>query len=414
MKAIVIITCIWLGFSAQAAHMGQDSILLKIDKRNQTLIGTKADKAKTLKEELTQVFAKKGLVLSDSLWQHIRSLIRADSEGDSSLSVQIGNSRVKIGVIKSVAHYDASQKTFKMTYPKDDEKKVDIKTNSQGKALVIHRDREEEVRIGLNGIHVKDGKDEVHVDWNGIRVKEGNGEKTRVFWGSDSLKTRQKKEKENFFNRDGMHLNLGLNGLSGEVPSITTMIYPPTYLKADLDLKPLSSRYVSIEFSRSLTLAKNRTSAFRLGFGISFDWYNFMFDHNRLVRKANQGAIFQPIFDMQGKVIPLSKNKLTVSYINIPLMPHVVFNKNSPVQMIGLGGYVSYRLDSWTKSVEEKTENLSRLSSNFNLNQFRYGLRAEFALRHLPNLFFNYDLSPVFEKNSNPKLAGFSFGIRLL
>lgn len=414
MKAIVIITCIWLGFSAQAAHMGQDSILLKIDKRNQTLIGTKADKAKTLKEELTSVFAKKGLVLSDSLWQHIRSLIRTDSEGDSSLSVQIGNSRVKIGVIKSVAHYDAPQKTLKMTYPNDDEKKIDIKTNSLGKALLIHRDGKEEVRIGLNGIHVKDGKDEVHVDWNGIRVKEGNGEKTRVYWGSDSLKTRQKKEKENFFNRDGMNLYLGLNGLSGEVPSITTMIYPPSYLQTDLDLKPLSSRYVSIEFSRSLTLAKNRTSAFRLGFGISFDWYNFMFDHNRLLQKANQGTIFQPMFDTQGKEIPLSKNKLTVSYINIPLMPHVVFNKNSPVQMIGLGGYVSFRIDSWTKSIEEKTKNLSRLSSNFNLNQFRYGLRAEFALRHLPNLFFNYDLSPIFERNSGPKLAGFSFGIRLL
>ena len=235
-----------------------------------------------------------------------------------------------------------------------------------------------------------------------------------MFWSSDSLKTKQKKEKENFFNRDGMNLYLGLNGLSGEVPSITTMIYPPIYLKADLDLKPLSSRYVSIEFSKSLTLAKNRKSAFRLGLGISFDWYNFMFDHNRLVRKANQGAIFQPMFDTQGKEISFSKNKLTVSYINIPIMPHVVFNKNSGVQMIGLGGYVSYRIDSWTKSIEEKTENLNRVSSNFNLNQFRYGLRAEFALRKLPNLFFNYDLSPLFEKNSSPNLAGFSFGIRLL
>ena len=131
-------------------------------------------------------------------------------------------------------------------------------------------------------------------------------------------------------------------------------------------------------------------------------------------QKADYAKVVQPMFDAQGKQIAFSKNKLTVSYINIPIMPHVVFSKNSGVQMIGLGGYVGYRIDSWTKSIEEKTENLSRVSSNFNLNQFRYGLRAEFAFKKLPNLFFNYDLSPLFEKNSSPNLAGFSFGIHLL
>lgn len=414
MKAIVLFTCMCLVFSVRAAHTGQDSILLKIDKRNQTLMGTKSDKTKTLKEELTQVFEKKGLVLTDSLWQQIRSVIRTDSEGDSSLSVQVGNSRVKIGVIKSLADYDTPKKARNLTYPNDDGKMISIKKDSLGKALVIHNDGKEEVRIGLNGVHVKDGKEEVHVDWNGVRVKESNGEETRVYWGPDSLKAKQKKENANFFNRDGMNVYLGLNGLSGEVPQINLAIYPMYYLQTDTELKPFSSRYVSVEFSESLTLVKGKKSAFRLGLGISFDWYNFMFDHNRLVQKANQGAIFQPKFDAQRNEIALSKNKLTVSYINIPIMPHVVFSKNSGVQMIGLGGYVGYRIDSWTKSIEEKTENLHRVSSNFNLNQFRYGLRAEFAFKKMPSLFFNYDLSPLFEKNSSPNLTGFSFGIILL
>ena len=401
MKAIVLFTCMCLVFSAQAAHTGQDSILLKIDKRNQTLMGTKSDKAKTLKEELTQVFEKKGLVLTDSLWQQIRSVIRTDSEGDSSLSVLVGNSRVKIGVIRSGREWLGQQSSAARNKPLD--RIVEIGTN-----------KKEVIDIGLKGIHVKDGKEEVHVDWNGVRVKESNGEETRVYWGPDSLKAKQKKENTHLFSRDGLNLYLGLNGLSGQVPSITTMIYPPNYLQTDTELKPFSSRYVSVEFSESLTLVEGKKSAFRLGLGISFDWYNFMFDHNRLVQKANQGAIFQPKFDAQRNEIALSKNKLTISYINIPIMPHVVFTKNSGVQMIGLGGYVGYRIDSWTKSIEEKTENLSRVSSNFNLNQFRYGLRAEFAFKKLPNLFFNYDLSPLFEKNSSPNLAGFSFGIRLL
>ena len=391
----------WLSFSAQAAHLSQDSILLKIDKRNQTLLGTNVDKTKTLKEELTQVFQKKGLVLSDSLWQNIRKTIQSNTDLDSSVNVRIGNSQVKITIIRSDKDLLGEQSIATRNKPLD-------------RILEIGTNKKEVIDIGLKGIHIKDGKEEVHVDWNGVRVKESNGEETRVYWGPDSLKIKQKKENANLFSRDGMNLYLGLNGLSGEVPQITTMIYPPNYLQTDTELKPFSSRYVSIEFSESLTIAKNKTSAFRLGLGISFDWYNFMFDHNRLVQKANQGAIFQPMYDAQGKEIAFSKNKLTVSYINIPIMPHVVFNKNSGVQMIGLGGYVGYRIDSWTKSIEEKTENLSRVSSNFNLNQFRYGLRAEFAFKKLPNLFFNYDLSPLFEKNSAPQLSGFSFGIRLL
>ncbi len=391
----------WLSFSAQAAHTGQDSILLKIDKRNQTLLGTQGDKTKTLKEELTQVFEKKGLVLSDSLWQNIRKTIQSNTDLDSSVNVRIGNSQVKIAIIRSDRYLLGQQSIAARNKPMD--RIIEIGTN-----------KKEVIDIGLNGIHVKDGKEEVHVDWNGVRVKESNGEETRVYWGPDSLKAKQKKENANFFSRDGMNLYLGLNGLSGEVPQINTTIYPMNYLQTDTELKPFSSRYVSLEFSESLTLVKGKKSAFRLGLGISFDWYNFMFDHNRLVQKANQGAIFQPKFDAQGKDIAFSKNKLTVSYINIPFMPHVVFTKNSGVQMIGLGGYVGYRIDSWTKSIEEKTENLNRVSSNFNLNQFRYGLRAEFAFKKLPSLFFNYDLSPLFEKNSSPNIAGFSFGIILL
>ena len=391
----------WLSFSAQAAHLGQDSILLKIDKRNQTLLGTKGDKTKTLKEELTQVFEKKGLVLSDSLWQNIRKTIQSNTDLDSSVNVRIGNSQVKIAIIRSDRDLLGQQSIAARNKPMD--RIIEIGTN-----------KKEVIDIGLKGIHIKDGKEEVHVDWNGVRVKESNGEETRVYWGPDSLKAKQKKENANFFSRDGLNLYLGLNGLSGEVPQINATIYPMYYLQTDTELKPFSSRYVSVEFAESLTLVKGKKSAFRLGLGISFDWYNFIFDHNRSVQKANQGAIFQPKFDAQGNEIAFSKNKLTVSYINIPIMPHVVFTKNSGVQMIGLGGYLGYRIDSWTKSIEEKTENLNRVSSNFNLNQFRYGLRAEFAFKKLPNLFFNYDLSPLFEKNSSPNLAGFSFGIRLL
>jgi hypothetical protein len=411
MKNLLLMTCLLVSQGLWAKNTN-DSLLLKIDKRDQKIIGAKADSKKTLREELEGVFEKKGLVLTDSLWQQIRTVIRTDSEGDSSLSMQIGNSRVKIGVIKSGATYNGPQKTFKMTYPNDGNT-VNIKKDSLGKSLIIQGDGKEEVRVGWNGIHVKDGKEEVHVDWNGVQVKEANGEETKVIWGRDSTKTQSKDKKSNLYERKGFNVYIGLNGLTGKMPENVIAIYPSPYLDSDPELKPLGSRFVSLDFSHAATIARGKKSAFKLGYGFSFDWYNFMFDHNRVVTKAASATNFQPIFDTKGDEVALKKNKLTASYITLPIVPHVVFSKQSAIKMIGLGGYVSYRLDSWTKTIEEKSDDLTRIASNFNLNQVRYGVKAEVALRHVGELFFNYDLTPLFEKNYGPQLTAFSFGFKL-
>lgn len=411
MKNLLLISCLLLSQGLWAKNTN-DSLLLKIDKRDQKIIGANKDSKKTLREELEGVFEKKGLVLSDSLWQHIRSVIRTDSEGDSSLSLQIGNSRVKIGVIKSGARYDSPQKTFKMAYPNDNSHSINIKKDSLGKALVIHSDGKEEVRIGLNGIHVKDGKEEVHVDWNGVQVKEANGEETKVMWGQDSTK-RSRKDAE-LFNNTGFYLNLGLNGINGKPGEVQLTIYPPYLTPSDFELKTAKSTFVSLGIDRSLNLIRGTKSAWRLGYGLGIDWYNFQFDHSRVIQKSAGGqTIFQPILS-KGQELNLEKNKLTVSYVTLPLMSQIVFRKVSAIQMISLGGYASYRLASWTKTEEEKSGDKNKELSNFNLNQFRYGLRAEFAIRKFPDLFFNYDLSPMFASGSGLKMNGFSFGLRLL
>ncbi len=373
-----------------------DSLLLKIDKRDQKVIGANKDSKKTLREELEGVFEKKGLVLTDSLWQQIRTVIKTDSEGDSSLTMQIGNSRVKIGILKSRVKY-----------------KSDINIKSKPGGVTIESAGKDEVRVGWNGIHVKDGNEEVHLDWNGVHVKEPNGEETKVIWGRDSTKTQSKDKKSNLYERKGFNVYIGLNGLTGKMPENVIAIYPSPYLNSDPELKPLGSRFVSLDFSHAATIARGKKSAFKLGYGFSFDWYNFMFDHNRVVTKAASATNFQPIFDTRGDEVALKKNKLTVSYITLPIVPHVVFNKQSAIKMIGLGGYVSYRLDSWTKTIEEKSDDLTRIGSNFNLNQVRYGVKAEVALRHVGEIFFNYDLTPLFEKNYGPQLTAFSFGFKL-
>ena len=392
MKKIIAIICLVLSTMSLSAKEGQDSLLLKIDKRNQTLIGAK-DSNRTLREELEKAFDKKGIVLTDSLWQTIRQTIKSEADGDSSLSVQIGNQKVRIAIYRSPLRGSvtsqeslvASQESWK----------------NSGK--------KEEVRIGLDGVHVKDGNEETHVTWDGVYHRDGK-EVTKVIWGKDSTKVKR----PNLYSRRGLDFNLGLNTLMGGEPEIA-VAYPgaPAYVP-NFTLDPLGSRYASLGISRFVTLSEGKKSAFRLGYGLEIDWYNFRFDHNRIATKGPNGVQFNTITSSTGKEIVMSKNKMSVSYLTLPIMPHFSFDKKSAVQMIAIGGYVSYRIDTWTKAVEEESGNLRKETTNLYVNPFRYGLRAEFALRHFPDLFFSYDLSPLFESGKSQEMRGLAFGIRLL
>lgn len=373
------------------AKEAQDSLLLKINKRDQTLVGTKTAN-RTLRQELEMAFDKKGLVLTDSLWQNIRQAIKTDSDGDSSISVRIGNSSVKIGILKSGVKYNSE---------------ISMKTKPGG--VSIASSGKEEVRVGLDGVHVKEGNEETHVTWDGVYHREGN-EVTKVIWGKDSTKIKR----PNLYSRRGLNFYLGLNALTGAEPE-EAVPYPgaPAYIP-NFTLDPLGSRYASIEISRFVTLSEGKKSAFRLGYGLEIDWYNFRFDHNRIATKGPNNVQFTNITSSTGKEVAMSKNKMSVSYLTLPIMPHFVFDKKSAVQMIAIGGYVSYRLDTWTKAIEEESGNLRKETSNLYINPFRYGVRAEFALRHFPDLFFSYDLSPLFEPGKGPEMRGLAFGIRLL
>jgi hypothetical protein len=389
MKKIIPIICLLCSVFSLSAKEKQDSLILKIDKRNQTLIGAK-NSNRTLREELESAFEKKGIILTDSLWQTIRQTIKTDSDGDSSISVQIGNQKVKIAISKSLV----ASRESRVQSPES--------WKYSGK---------EEVRVGLDGVHVKDGNEETHVTWDGVYHKDGK-EVTKVIWGKDSTKLAKKDAA--LFKDNGLHLNLGLNGMNGKPDQLQTTLYPPALLASDFDLKTINSTFVGIAIDESLSLVSGKKSAWRLGYGVSVDWYNFQFDHSRVIQKSAAGqTIFQPILS-NGTEVSLNKNKLAVSYVTLPLMSQFVFRKVSAVQMISFGGYASYRLTSWSKTKEDKSGDRNKESSNFNLNQFRYGLRAEFAFRRFPDLFFNYDLNPLFESNTGLKMNGFSFGVKLL
>ncbi len=170
-------------------------------------------------------------------------------------------------------------------------------------------------------------------------------------------------------------------------------------------LKPLGSRYVTLGYGATFRLSEGRRAALKLRTGLEVSWYNLMLDDDRLALQTPAGVTFPDA----GR--SLDKSKLTAAYLNLPLLPTVVFRRGI-VRSVGAGGYVGMRLDSYAK-VKEEGGRKDREHGAYALNNFRYGLAAEINFRHAPTFFAQYDLNPLFRAGQGPDTRAFSFGIRL-
>ena len=95
----------------------------------------------------------------------------------------------------------------------DGDEKVDINIDKEGKEITINVEnkdkktsgstKKEQVKIGLGGIHIKDGEDEVTIGPGGIKVKEKDGDNVEIGLGGIKVtdgkrKNINKKEISNF------------------------------------------------------------------------------------------------------------------------------------------------------------------------------------------------------------------------
>ena len=204
--------------------------------------------------------------------------------------------------------------------------------------------------------------------------------------------------------RNGFNINLGLNAYGQNTTG--------NYMNGDYDLNPFGSRFVSLGLVRGTPIAKGKNASLGLDFGIDVSWYNLMFEGNNTVRKDANNVGFPMVMNNQNQPIEFSKSKLVASYLNASLMPTVAFHKGF-VSFISAGVYGGYRLGSYTKTKTAGSGSIERLSSNYFLNSFRYGIAFELGIRRFPDLFVNYDLNSLYEDSKGPNVRMMSFGIRL-
>lgn len=195
---------------------------------------------------------------------------------------------------------------------------------------------------------------------------------------------------------EGFLLSLGLNAFDVR----NAAGYDPEALAT----RNVPWKYVSLGFTQAPTIISGQKAALKLRVGVDVAWYNFMFEGNRYIQKGPDRVEFADFPD------PLRKSKLTVSYLNLSLMPKLAIRRGF-LAHVTAGGYVGYRMGSYGKRLVEEGRNKDR--SNFYLNDLRYGWGAEIGLRNFLDLFVQYDLNPLFKADRGPEINAFSIGFRI-
>jgi hypothetical protein len=226
----------------------------------------------------------------------------------------------------------------------------------------------------------------------------------------DSGKTTSSKKKRYKRTRSYFNFEFGMNNWlqNGRYPNETNALYT---------VKNWGSWYIALANTNRLHVK----GSFYLDFGANISWYNFKFQNARTrLDKGPEEVVFWEDLEVSGPI----KSKLTISYINATLVPVFSFGRTGRKRdlfnwdyydkgfRIGIGGYVGYRLWSFTKYTwrETGTKNKNHDRGDFFLNNFRYGARFIMGFRVF-DIFVNYDLNDIFIEDRGPQLNGLSFGI---
>jgi hypothetical protein len=201
-------------------------------------------------------------------------------------------------------------------------------------------------------------------------------------------------------------VDLGLNALVDQQPVMT-----PTGPGETADLRTEGSRYVNIGLDWNTRLGGKR-SPLSLTFGPHFAFNNFMLNGN--TRWVNEDGITRLVRETGGR--EFQKSKLGTSSVNLPVMLRLQLRDKHYKNTFALaaGGFVGYRIKSWTKLKYTTDGNTvkDKEDGSYNMEDFLYGVQGTIGYGGL-ELFAKYHMNNLFKNNAGPETQVVSFGLRL-
>lgn len=177
------------------------------------------------------------------------------------------------------------------------------------------------------------------------------------------------------------------------------------------EVKPWGSWYVSLHSVGIWKAGKNLHVRTTLG----VNWYNFKFENPGTVAVSQADGVnfmdFQQLPNAPTGT-PM-KSKISASYATLSILP--TLRSSNGNFRLGAGAYAGYRLGGRGKFVysDENGDKQKRFEkSSLYLENFRYGLRTEIGVASV-TLFYNFDLTNLFQTSRGPELHAMSFGLRI-
>lgn len=250
----------------------------------------------------------------------------------------------------------------------------------------------------------------VDVDVEGVStVKKRGGETVEVNVGENDHYNDRSEESDEDNNRD----------FNGHWAGVDLMMNSFVSNYGDMNSAP-GYDFMETDFAKSIGVQVNfmefnipfvETEKIGLGLTTGLGWSMLNYRLNEDVRLIKDSAVLMAYSDTMSNTI---KSKLTTSYLVMPLM--LEFNTSSENREngfhFGAGAFGGVRVGSHTKVVNDENggKDKFKTSGNYHLNPFKYGLMVRMGWGSV-NLFANYALSEMFEKNEGPSVYPVEFGL---
>ena len=253
-------------------------------------------------------------------------------------------------------------------------------------------------RIGNDSIVKSPDQDTVivRIGKKDVKVIDHEGG-TEMIWGNG----KHRKDGPNKFDGHWEGIEFGFNAF--DKPDYR--MYSP----ADKDFMSLDQGK-SMEFDLNfyelnISLAKSYVGLVS-GMGLSFNNYRF---ENPYTLDKGQNMTLPIELDPDN----LSKTKLAISYLNVPLLLEfqIPVNQHEGRLFVNAGIIGGVKIGSHTKVKYGNNKEKDR--SGFNLNSFNYAATARVGYKDV-SIFAKYSLTPLFQTGKGPELTPFTIGISFL
>ncbi|MPM07330.1 hypothetical protein SDC9_53636 [bioreactor metagenome] len=250
----------------------------------------------------------------------------------------------------------------------------------------------------------------VDVDVEGVAtIKKRGGESVEVSIGETGCHNDGNDDNDkdfgNEFNGHWAGVDLMMNSFVSKYGDINTA---PGYDFMETDFsKSIGVQVNFMEFN--IPFVETEKIGLGLTTGLGWSFLNYRLNDN--VRLIKDSAVLMAYSDTISTTL---KSKLTTSYLVMPLM--LEFNTSSENRdngfHVGVGAFGGVRVGSHTKVVvdDRGDKDKFKTNGNYHLNPFKYGLMVRMGWGSV-NLFANYALSEMFDKNEGPAVYPVEFGL---